>query len=90
MAITYDPAKRAATLTHRQLDFRDAAEVFHGRHATRIDDRKDYGEVRHITAGYVGGRFVVIVWTQRGEDRHVISMRHGHAKEEGRWRAYLD
>jgi uncharacterized protein len=25
---------------------------------------------------------VVFVWTQRGPNRHVISMRHCHAKEE--------
>jgi hypothetical protein len=28
---------------------------------------------------------VVMVWTQRGEARHIISMRHGHAKEEKVW-----
>jgi uncharacterized DUF497 family protein len=32
------------------------------------------------------GRLVVMVWTQRGEMRHVISMRHCHAKEKEIWR----
>jgi uncharacterized DUF497 family protein len=70
---------------HRGLDFARAGEVFAGRTATAVDDRRDYGETRFITAGYLDGRLVVIVWTQRGEVRHVISMRHCHAKEKEVW-----
>ena len=80
--ITFDRAKRAATLAHRGLDFADAGQVFNGDHATWLDDRFDYGEVRQITAGFLAGRMVVFVWTQRGQNIHVISMRHCHAKEE--------
>lgn len=85
MAITFDPAKRDRTLQERGLDFADAPEVFAGRTASAVDDRKDYGEERIITAGYLRGRFVVLVWTPRGEARHVISMRHGHEREEKAW-----
>jgi len=53
------------------------------------DDRRDYGEPRFISAGYLRGRMVVIVWTPRGDARHVISMRYCHAKEEKRWRANM-
>jgi uncharacterized protein len=55
--ITYDPAKRAATLS------------------------------RFISAGYLRGRMVVIVWTPRGNARHIISMRYCHDKEEEYWHA---
>ncbi|MGH6715875.1 MAG: BrnT family toxin [Bradyrhizobium sp.] len=82
MTITFDPQKRAATLAGRGLDFADAGRVFEGDHATWIDDRFDYGEVRRITAGWLDGRMVVFVWTTRGTSRHVISMRYCHAKEE--------
>ncbi len=82
MTITFDPAKRAATLAHRGLDFADAGLVFEGDHATWIDDRFEYGEVRRITAGWLNGRMIVFVWTQRGPNRHIISMRRCHAKEE--------
>lgn len=85
MRITFDPAKRAATLQHRGLDFADAARVFAGRHATAPDDRRDYGEPRFITAGELNGRLVVLVWTPRGDARRMISMRYGHAKEARRW-----
>ncbi|MFL9501897.1 BrnT family toxin [Rhodopseudomonas sp. P1] len=86
MAITFDPAKRDWTRRHRGLDFAaDAATAFAGRIVTKLDDRFDYGESRYITAGYVGSRMVVIVWTPRNGGRHVISMRYCHAKEEVRW-----
>jgi uncharacterized DUF497 family protein len=44
--------------------------------------RFGYPEVRQITAGWRDGRMVVFVWTQRGSNRHIISMKHGHDKEE--------
>jgi uncharacterized protein len=90
MAITFDSAKHLWTLQHRGLDFAtDAATAFAGRTVTKLDDRFDYGEQRYITAGHVGFRMVVIVWTPRDADRHVISMRYCHDKEEARWNALL-
>jgi hypothetical protein len=89
MAIIYDPAKREVTLRRRGLDFADAATVFAGYHATLADERKDYGELRYITAGFLEGRMVVMVWTPRGDDRRIISMRYAHGKEENRWRKVL-
>ena len=90
MKITFDPAKRDLTLKHRGLDFVRAADVFSGYTITVPDDWFDYGESRFITAGYLGGRMVVIVWTARGHNRHIISMRHCHAKEEKIWRRRMD
>jgi hypothetical protein len=89
MRVTFDPAKRALVLAHRGLDFARAGEMFAGLTATLVDDRRDYGEIRFITAGYLDGRLVVVVWTQRGEARHIISMRHCHAKEEEIWRRHM-
>ena len=90
MKITYDPAKREVTLRERGLDFADAGKVFAGRHTVVADQRFSYGESRYISAGFLGDRMVVIVWTPRGTARHVISMRQCHAKEEKRWREHLD
>lgn len=81
MQITYDPAKRAKTLAERGLDFEDAPEVFTGRTYTALDERHDYGEDRYITAGFLRGKMVVLVWTQRGDTRRIISMRHCHVDE---------
>lgn len=90
MATTWDVQKRARTLIERGLDFADADKVFAGLHFTRIDDRRDYGEVRFITVGSLRGRFVVLTWTPTGNDRRIISMRHSHAKEAKKFRVNLD
>jgi uncharacterized protein len=63
--------------------------MFSGDTVTMVDKRFDYGEVRRISAGFLDGRMVVIVWTRRGTSRHVISMRYCHGKEENRWRKIL-
>lgn len=87
MAITFDPAKRAIALSDRNLDFEDAQKVFDGDTIVTFEDvRFDYPETRWITAGRLEDRMVMIVWTPRGADRHVISMRHCHAKEERKLR----
>jgi uncharacterized DUF497 family protein len=59
--------------------------VLEGRTVTVQDERRPYGEDRVITAGHLGGRCVVLVWTPRGEARRIISMRYAHADEETRW-----
>jgi uncharacterized protein len=90
MAITYDPAKHDWTLCERGLDFEDAAEVFAGRVYQRQDDRFDYGETRLITIGFLRGRMVVVVWTSRGGNRHVISMRKANEREKARYGQYFE
>ena len=85
MAISFDPAKRAATLAARGLDFADAGEVFAGELVEEVDARFDYGEERIITVGFLGGRMVVVVWTWRGDVRHVISMRKANEREQLRY-----
>jgi uncharacterized DUF497 family protein len=89
MKVTFDPAKRDLTLKDRGLDFARADEIFAGKTITVMDDRFDYGEVRFLTVGEFEDRLVITVWTQRGDARHIISMRHCHAKEERNWRRQM-
>ena len=63
-------------------------QCFSGATLTLLDDRQDYGEARFQTYGLLAGRLVV-VWTPRGADRHVISMRKCNAREETRYAARL-
>mgnify|MGYP001626429343 FL=1 len=82
MRISYDPAKHQKTLEERGLDFEAAPMVFAGRHFTREDDCKDYGEERLITVGFLQDRMVVMVWTPRqGSTRHIIRMRKANERE---------
>ena len=85
MAITYDPAKRERALIERELDFKDAALVFAGMTLTIEDERYAYGETRWQTYGLLRDRLVMIVWTERGEDRHVMSMRKCNEREQAKF-----
>ena len=84
--VTFDPAKRAETFAERGLDFADAPLVFAGETIDVEDRRFDYGETRIQTIGFLAGRMVMVVWTQEGEARRVISMRKCNAKEQARYR----
>jgi uncharacterized DUF497 family protein len=89
MKVEFDPVKRDKTLAERGLDFARAGEVFAGRHFTAEDTREDYSETRLITVGTLKGRMVVIVWTQRGEVRRIISMRKANEREYARYAKHL-
>jgi uncharacterized DUF497 family protein len=88
--ITCNPEKRRLILAERGLDLHRAREVFAGRHLTRQDDRRDYGEPRWITAGWLDGRIVVLAWTPRGVARRIITMRYCHEREAKRLRPHLE
>ena len=85
MRVTFDRAKRDATFGQRGLAFEDAAIVFDGSTLDMVGDRFDYGEERVISVGRLRGRMVIVVWTQRGNARHVISMRKANEREEKRF-----
>jgi uncharacterized protein len=77
------------TLAERGLDFAEAELVFEGRTTTLPDERRNYGEPRFITAGWLRDRFVVVVWTPRDGGRRIISMSTGMPTKknpiESRW-----
>ncbi|KMO13712.1 hypothetical protein NS228_01100 [Methylobacterium indicum] len=85
MTLVYDPAKRERTLHERGLDFARCEEVFSGHTLNIVDRRADYGEVRTQTYGRLDGRMVVVVWTDRGDDRRIISMRKANDREQARY-----
>ncbi len=90
MRTTFDPRKRADTLANRGLDFDGARHVFAGAHLTIEDDRRDYGEVRWQSVGRLNNNLVMVVWTQRGDARHIISMRKCNERERKRYLDRLD
>ena len=84
MRITFDPVKRDKALIERVLDFADEELVFEGVTLEIEDIRKEYGEKRIICYGALAGRMVVIGYTPRGAERHVISMRKASEREKAR------
>ena len=79
--IEFDETKRTATLEARGLDMARAGEVFAGATLTVEDDRRDYGEDRFITIGFLDGVMVVLVWTPRDGAYRIISMRKANERE---------
>ncbi len=60
-----------------------AGDVFAGATLTVEDDRKNYGERRCITIGFLDARMVVLVWTPRDGAYRIISMRKANEREQG-------
>ena len=58
-----------------------ADEVFADATLTVEDDRRDYGEVRYITIGFLDDTMVVIVWTRRNDAHRIISLRRANERE---------
>jgi uncharacterized protein len=90
MKLSWTEAKRAKTLRERELDFARAGEVFADLHVTRSTHGGKADEIRYVTAGFLDGRLVVMVWTPRDDARHIISMRYAHAKEQELWKEEMD
>jgi uncharacterized DUF497 family protein len=83
--VSFDPAKRDWTFANRGLAFEDAEVVFAGLVLTIEDVREDYGERRFQTVGFLEDRMVMVVWTPRGDDAHIISMRKCNDREQARY-----
>jgi uncharacterized DUF497 family protein len=83
--------KATANVRKHRLTFDHAREVFADplRTVRRDDARDDYGEERWVTVGFVGGRMVVVVYTQTDDVRRIISARKANRHErEGYYRAH--
>lgn len=87
--IEFDDAKREITLFTRGLDMGRANEVFVSPHLDQVDGRKNYGETRIFTFGYLDHLPVVLVWTYRGNNKRIISLRRANEREIKKYEARL-
>jgi uncharacterized DUF497 family protein len=81
--ITWTEAKRQANIADHGLDFVGADAVFDHPVLTWEDTREAYGEQRIVLLGWLHGKIVQMVYTERGEARHMISLREA-TKHESR------
>ena len=58
-----------------------AGEIWEGPHLTFEDDRRDYGEKRLVTLGFMSHQLVFVVWTPRNGRYRIISMRRANERE---------
>jgi uncharacterized DUF497 family protein len=81
MDFEWDPAKRAANLAKHGLDFADVAEFDWLNAIIRVDDRKDYGEIRFRAWAMFRGRMHSVAFTRVGGAVRIISFRKSNKTE---------
>jgi uncharacterized protein len=86
MIFDYDAKKDAINRAKHGMPLEFAAELFDGDVTIAVDSRKDYREVRYIAYGMIAGRLCVCVFTDRGEERRLISLRRANKRERNAYR----
>ena len=87
--MSHDPAKRRKNLRKHAIDLPCCEEAFDHPMITHEDDREEYGEQRLVSIGWVNGKIVVLVWTEREDDPRLISCREAEPYErEAYYREY--
>ncbi|WP_428852246.1 BrnT family toxin [Imbroritus primus] len=81
MDITFDPGKDVTNIVKHGLSLALAAELEWSEVMATVDDRRDYGEVREIGFGVIAERLYCVVFTQRGDHMHIISLRKANRRE---------
>ncbi len=81
MAIEWDNNKNKINIDKHDIDFFDAYKIFYNPIITRIDTRSDYKEKRIIGIGKLEKVIVVLVYTKRGKNIRVISIRKANKIE---------
>lgn len=80
--ITWTETKRALNKErHDGIDLADLENVFDSPMVTVKDSREAYGEERLQSLCWYRGRVVFLVWTERGDEAHLISCRNGDKHE---------
>ncbi|MEM1316055.1 MAG: BrnT family toxin [Pseudomonadota bacterium] len=88
MRLDWDAEKDAANARKHGVPL-SAAEGFDWSTALVAQDlRRDYGEMCMIALGYLGPRLHVMIYTDRGAARRVISLRRADAREVARYERY--
>ena len=78
---TWDEAKRRRNLKVHGLDFEGCEAIWDNFTITREDIRRAYGEKRLVAFGLIEGKVVVMVYTERSTDPHIISLRRAEKYE---------
>jgi uncharacterized DUF497 family protein len=77
----WDERKRASNLRKHGVDFAIVERFEFDAAAIVADDRKDFGEPRYRAFGAIEGRLHVLIFTARGAQTRVISLRRANDRE---------
>lgn len=81
MKITFDPAKDKTNRAKHGVSLELATELTWPEVLIKPDARRDYGELREIGYGVIDNRLYCVVFTQRIDNIHVISLRKANRRE---------
>jgi uncharacterized DUF497 family protein len=81
MIITYDQAKDAANQAKHGVSLAAAEALEWETLLAKRDMRRDYGEDRFIGFAIIKSRLYCVVFTDRGEQRRIISLRKANLRE---------
>lgn len=85
MDIEFDKDKNEWNVEVRGIPF-DLVEEFNFFTASfEIDDRKNYGETRVRSLGFIKDRLYSLVFTERNEKMRVISLRKANYRERNKY-----
>lgn len=81
MTFDWDEDKRRTNIRDHGIDFADCPAVFEGYTAT-IEDKRHYREQRFKTLGFLQGRLISIIHTEREGIIRFISARKASTNEQ--------
>lgn len=79
--IVFDAAKEQTNFSKHGVSLGDSRLIEWETLWAFEDCRHDYGEVRMIGYAYIGRRLYCVVYTDRGSQRRVISLRKANRRE---------
>ncbi len=82
MKYEWDENKRIANLAKHGVDFIEAENFDWSSAIETIDDRFNYIEDRWIALGLIDSRLHVLIYTMRGENIRLISLRKANKREK--------
>ena len=82
--LTWHEPKRRLNIKSHGFDFEGCDAIWDHFTVTREDKRQDYGEERLVCFGLLDDEVVVLVYTERPQGTHVISLRKAE-KHEARY-----
>ena len=85
-----DEAKSQRTFFERGFGFDYAVGIFDDLTLESRDDRRDYGEIRMQAIGRINNDILFVVYTDRGDARHIISARLASRKERTLWQSFAE
>lgn len=80
--ITWDENKRQQNIRDHEIDFADCETIFDNPLITREDTREAYGEQRLQSLGLLDEFVVFMVWVERENGPHLISVRKAKKYEQ--------